>query len=52
MVLTDELGGGATCNKAVGPNKGANAIHDIVGKGKKVKLDLLNVQTQPDYYRR
>ncbi|WP_372729502.1 LVIVD repeat-containing protein [Nocardioides sp.] len=32
VVFTDELGGGggATCNPAVGPNKGANAIYDIV----------------------
>ncbi|MFG2004502.1 LVIVD repeat-containing protein [Spirillospora sp. NPDC048911] len=40
VVFTDELGGGsaATCNPAVGPTKGANAIYDIVGKGKKRKL--------------
>ncbi|WP_083518853.1 DUF305 domain-containing protein [Serinicoccus chungangensis] len=31
VVFTDELGGGgaATCNEAVGPNRGANAIFDI-----------------------
>ncbi|MEU8248185.1 hypothetical protein [Nonomuraea sp. NPDC048916] len=31
VVFTDELGGGgvATCNEAIGPNRGANAIYDI-----------------------
>ncbi|MFF5920036.1 LVIVD repeat-containing protein [Streptomyces flavochromogenes] len=40
VVFTDELGGGgaATCNAAVGPNRGADGIYDIVGKGKKSKL--------------
>ncbi|TNY35751.1 LVIVD repeat-containing protein [Thermomonospora catenispora] len=40
VVFTDELGGGAgaTCNPAVGPEKGADAIYDIVGKGDKRKL--------------
>ncbi|WP_166354036.1 LVIVD repeat-containing protein [Phytoactinopolyspora limicola] len=35
VVFTDELGGGvaATCNEAVGPHHGANAIYDIVGEG-------------------
>ncbi|WP_189849484.1 LVIVD repeat-containing protein [Streptomyces omiyaensis] len=35
VVFTDELGGGggATCNAAVGPNRGANGIYDITGKG-------------------
>ncbi len=35
VVFTDELGGGgaATCNDAVGPQRGANAIFDIVGEG-------------------
>lgn len=35
VVFTDELGGGgaATCNEAVGPNRGANAIYDITGRG-------------------
>lgn len=35
MVFTDELGGGsaATCNEAVGPERGANAIYDITGRG-------------------
>ncbi|WP_327585403.1 hypothetical protein OHA25_58730 [Nonomuraea sp. NBC_00507] len=32
VVFTDELGGGgaATCNEATGPNKGADAIYEIV----------------------
>ncbi|GAA2893508.1 hypothetical protein GCM10010517_58030 [Streptosporangium fragile] len=32
VVFTDELGGGsgATCNEATGPNRGADAIYDIV----------------------
>ncbi|MFI7698124.1 LVIVD repeat-containing protein [Nonomuraea sp. NPDC049480] len=32
VVFTDELGGGgaATCNEAIGPNKGADAIYEIV----------------------
>ncbi|MBQ1092562.1 LVIVD repeat-containing protein [Streptomyces sp. B93] len=40
VVFTDELGGGggATCNEAIGPNRGANGIYDIVGKGEKSKL--------------
>ncbi|MFD7443716.1 LVIVD repeat-containing protein [Streptomyces sp. NPDC059909] len=40
VVFTDELGGGvgATCNEAVGPNRGADGIYDIVGKGDQRKL--------------
>ncbi|MFI6516409.1 LVIVD repeat-containing protein [Spirillospora sp. NPDC050679] len=40
IVFTDELGGGAaaTCNAAIGPEKGANAIYDIVGSGDRRKL--------------
>ncbi|WP_051716024.1 LVIVD repeat-containing protein [Streptomyces bikiniensis] len=40
VVFTDELGGGgaATCNAEVGPNRGANGIYDVVGKGKRSKL--------------
>ncbi|MBG0563007.1 LVIVD repeat-containing protein [Actinoplanes aureus] len=40
VVFTDELGGGvgAQCNPETGPNRGADAIYDIVGKGKKAKL--------------
>ncbi|RZU76421.1 LVIVD repeat-containing protein [Micromonospora kangleipakensis] len=35
VVFTDELGGGgaATCNKKVGPDKGADAIYDVSGSG-------------------
>ena len=42
VVFTDELGGGggATCNTEVGPNRGANAIYDIVGTGKNRKLEF------------
>ncbi|MFG1999679.1 LVIVD repeat-containing protein [Spirillospora sp. NPDC048911] len=42
VVFTDELGGGsaATCNATIGQLKGANAIYDIVGKGKKRKLEF------------
>jgi hypothetical protein len=40
VVFTDELGGGgaATCNAQVGPNRGADGIYDIVGKGDRRKL--------------
>ncbi|MHB9755438.1 LVIVD repeat-containing protein [Streptomyces sp. BYX5S] len=40
VVFTDELGGGgaATCNEKIGPNRGADGIYDIVGKGDKRKL--------------
>ncbi|MEU9605501.1 hypothetical protein [Streptomyces sp. NPDC048057] len=40
IVFTDELGGGgaATCNAEIGPNRGANGIYDLVGKGDKRKL--------------
>ncbi|MFB7269340.1 LVIVD repeat-containing protein [Streptomyces sp. NPDC056244] len=40
VVFTDELGGGgaATCNDEIGPNKGADGIYDIVGKGDRRKL--------------
>ncbi|MER5335440.1 hypothetical protein [Micromonospora sp. NPDC002717] len=35
VIFTDELGGGgaATCNEAIGPNRGADAIYDITGSG-------------------
>lgn len=35
VVFTDELGGGGapTCNAAIGPQRGANAIFDIAGAG-------------------
>jgi hypothetical protein len=40
VVFTDELGGGgaATCNATIGPNRGADGIYDIVGKGDNRKL--------------
>ncbi|MFJ5266092.1 LVIVD repeat-containing protein [Streptomyces sp. NPDC088387] len=40
VVFTDELGGGgaATCNAEIGPNRGADGIYDIVGKGDKRQL--------------
>ncbi|MEU4499056.1 hypothetical protein OG729_34530 [Streptomyces sp. NBC_00210] len=40
VVFTDELGGGgaATCNATVGPNRGADGIYDIVGRGDHRKL--------------
>ncbi|MFS1297733.1 hypothetical protein [Streptosporangium longisporum] len=33
VIFTDELGGGsrATCNEAIGPNRGANAYYDLAG---------------------
>ncbi|MET9068719.1 LVIVD repeat-containing protein [Streptosporangium sandarakinum] len=33
VIFTDELGGGgaATCNEAIGPNRGANAYYDLSG---------------------
>ncbi|MGW6878034.1 LVIVD repeat-containing protein [Streptomyces xanthophaeus] len=40
VVFTDELGGGvgATCNEATGPNRGANGIYDLTGRGDQRKL--------------
>ncbi|MEV7086125.1 hypothetical protein AB0O07_09540 [Streptomyces sp. NPDC093085] len=40
VVFTDELGGGgaATCNEKIGPDRGADGIYDIVGKGDQRKL--------------
>ncbi|HCA84365.1 MAG TPA: hypothetical protein DEQ61_01955 [Streptomyces sp.] len=40
VVFTDELGGGgaATCNAVVGPDRGADGIYDLVGKGKHREL--------------
>ncbi|MFI9639732.1 LVIVD repeat-containing protein [Micromonospora sp. NPDC051925] len=40
VVFTDELGGGgaATCNETVGPNRGADAVYDIAGRGDARKL--------------
>ncbi|MFF7364164.1 LVIVD repeat-containing protein [Streptomyces sp. NPDC008125] len=44
VVFTDELGGGgaATCNEETGPNRGADGIYDIVGKGDHRKLVFRN----------
>ncbi|MEV6798072.1 hypothetical protein AB0M91_06965 [Micromonospora rifamycinica] len=40
VVFTDELGGGgaATCNEVVGPNRGADAVYDITGRGDARKM--------------
>jgi hypothetical protein len=40
VVFTDELGGGGspTCNATVGPQRGADAIYDIVGRGDERRL--------------
>ncbi|MFR9777921.1 LVIVD repeat-containing protein [Micromonospora sp. MS34] len=40
VVFTDELGGGgaATCNEATGPDRGADAIYDITGRGDTRKM--------------
>ena len=42
VVFTDELGGGggATCNDTVGPERGANAIYDLTGRGDERKLEF------------
>jgi hypothetical protein len=42
VVFTDELGGGggAECNEAVGPERGANAIYAITGTGAQRKLSF------------
>jgi hypothetical protein len=40
VIFTDELGGGglATCNPEIGPERGADGIYDIVGRGDHRKL--------------
>ena len=40
VVFTDELGGGgaATCNDEIGPNRGADGVYDIKGRGDHRKL--------------
>ncbi|MEV0522991.1 hypothetical protein AB0I66_06160 [Streptomyces sp. NPDC050439] len=40
VVFTDELGGGggATCDEATGPERGANGIYEVKGKGDHRKL--------------
>ena len=44
VIFTDELGGGggATCNEEVGPERGANAIFDIVGEGDDRSLEFIS----------
>ncbi len=51
VVFTDELGGGgaATCNEAIGPNRGADGIYDIVGKGDHRKLVFKSYFKIPRY---
>ncbi|MGW7202537.1 LVIVD repeat-containing protein [Streptomyces sp. NPDC054837] len=51
VVFTDELGGGgaATCNAAIGPNRGADGIYDVVGKGDKRKLVFRSYFKIPRY---
>ncbi|MFJ4922982.1 LVIVD repeat-containing protein [Streptomyces sp. NPDC088725] len=51
VVFTDELGGGgaATCNAEIGPNRGADGIYDIVGKGDHRKLVFRNYYKIPRY---
>ncbi|MFJ8331919.1 LVIVD repeat-containing protein [Streptomyces sp. NPDC094437] len=51
VVFTDELGGGgaATCNAATGPNRGADGIYDIVGKGDQRKLVFRSYYKMPRY---
>jgi hypothetical protein len=42
VIFTDELGGGGapTCNEAIGPTRGADAIYDIVGEGDNRRLEF------------
>lgn len=42
VIFTDELGGGGgpVCNPTVGPEKGADGIYDIVGKGASRTLEF------------
>jgi len=51
VVFTDELGGGgaATCNAEIGPNRGADGIYDIVGKGDQRKLVFRSYYKIPRY---
>ncbi|GLZ33439.1 hypothetical protein Lesp02_56270 [Lentzea sp. NBRC 105346] len=51
VIFTDELGGGgaATCNEQIGPNRGANGIYDIVGKGDQRKLVFRSYYKIPRY---
>jgi hypothetical protein len=49
VVFTDELGGGgaATCNEATGPNRGADAIYEIV-RGKLVFQSYFKISRYQD----
>jgi hypothetical protein len=49
VVFTDELGGGgmATCNAEIGPNRGANGIYDLVGKGQNAELEFVSYYKIP-----
>ena len=51
VVFTDELGGGgaATCNEAIGPNRGADGIYDIIGRGDPRKLVFRSYYKIPRY---
>lgn len=51
VVFTDELGGGgaATCNEAVGPTHGANAIFDVAGAGSSRELVFRSYYKIPRY---
>ncbi|MCE7010496.1 hypothetical protein LWC34_48005 [Kibdelosporangium philippinense] len=42
VVFTDELGGGgrATCNEQIGPERGADGVYDITGRGDNRKLEF------------
>jgi len=42
VIFTDELGGGgaATCNAAIGPNRGADGIYDLTGQGDSRRLEF------------
>ncbi|MFI7441326.1 LVIVD repeat-containing protein [Nonomuraea indica] len=50
VIFTDELGGGsrATCNAAIGPNRGANAYYDIAGGGLEFKSYFKIARHQAD----
>ena len=51
VVFTDELGGGggAQCNAATGPLKGADAIYDIAGRGDRRTLVFKSYYKIPRY---
>ncbi|TKG66885.1 LVIVD repeat-containing protein [Prauserella endophytica] len=49
VVYTDELGGGGlpTCNATFGPNRGADGIYDITGRGDDRKLEFRSYYKLP-----